>query len=71
MTDFEVSINDEVRTFEQFYDAMDWIIEKTAQWNNFQPELDLYIKLRKVPNGIDTLGVSVEEEIRFEDRFGG
>lgn len=57
--DFEVTIGDEVRVFEQFYDAVSFITDKMAQWNNFQPETTFYVRVRKVSSETDTLGVNV------------
>lgn len=68
---FEVTINTEVRTYEQFQDAHAWITERMAQWNNFEPQVPLSITIKKVDSGTETLGIHVEDEFKVADLFGG
>ncbi len=68
--DFAVQINNETRIFEQYYDALAYISERLASWNNFTPELEFYVKVTKIPSPTPTLGVSVNEDIDVKVLFG-
>ena len=68
--DFEITIGQNTRVFEQYYDALGFINECMAQWNNFQPHLILDIRIKKIPAAAPTLGVTVEEAIDAAEIFG-
>jgi hypothetical protein len=69
--DFELTINNQVQTFEQFQDVIAAIGERAAQWNNFEPHEPLKITVRKIPSNTETIGVSVADEFKVGDLFGG
>lgn len=57
-----------VEKFEQFRDAMNYLEEQIATWNNFTPDVPLEIKIEK-PVPENTLGIVVADETQTTENL--
>ena len=67
--DFEVTVNDETKVFEQYQEALQYIDGKMAYWNNFESHMGLHIHLEKVKSPTDTIGVNVDDEFKITEHL--
>lgn len=70
--DFEIKIGPEgtpIR-FTQFDDLVEFIKTYLAQWNNFNPEMNFDIYVKKVPNDTPTIGIHTGDGVHVKDIFG-
>lgn len=56
--------------FDTFHPMLDVIHRELAQWNGESPEAEVTIKVRKVKNDTDTLGVVANDQSKADDKFG-
>lgn len=73
--DFEVMIGREEDgatwfRFTQYNDALDFIHNYLAQWNNFTPEKNFIVSLRKVESLTPTVKVNTNDGVKTKDVFG-
>lgn len=68
--DFELRIDQDCWTFDQFDLLMDKLREQIAYWNNFASHEPLRVTIKKVQSETETLGISVQDDIFAEDIFG-
>lgn len=65
--DFEVDVNGETRIFEQFNDALAFIAEKMAYWNNFDPTMGLHINCEKIKGQTEVIQLGVGDALTISE----
>jgi len=64
--DFEVTVslngNKEIKTFDQYEHAINFINSSIAQWNNFDSKKPIVVTVKKITSYSNTIGVSVSDE---------
>ena len=68
--DFQVQVDQDTETFDQYHQALAFIDQKLAEWNNFHPEEPLYIVVKKIENDTETLGIQTSEKVDIKAIFG-
>lgn len=69
--DFKVTANNQTQTFEQYRDALNYVDQIMAQWNNFAAHQPLNITVEKVQSHTETHNLQVDEQFKVGDIFGG
>lgn len=67
--DFELTLDDKIEVFEQYTEVMACINNKLAHWNNFYPEKEVIIKVKKVPGQTPTLGIGISDAVETKEEI--
>ena len=69
--DFKLIINNDSYIIPKYHEVERLMREALAYWNNFGDHQPLNLKIEKVQNGTETIGIKVEDGIFTKDKGPG